>query len=570
MASEIRAATFPAALDQKSVVFVDGAIDSYPSLLTGIPRDQVFVLDPQGDEIEQISEILEGMKDIAAVHLVTHGFSGGIQLGRTRLDADSLGQYSQQIQAWGRSLTPDGDLLLYGCFVADGQVGVEFIRDLSQLTGADIAASSNGTGSVALGGDWVLEATTGRIDSFPVVSATVQQSFGELLQQVPLEGDAGPNKFIISGNSATWQNHPAKPLASGDTLIVTGLAGNDTFQVVALPNVGTMTFDGGTNTDLADMSGVGGDATIRLKNSTGSVEVTAKGKTITMLAIETVIGPASGSNTLDLTAFAANTKLMVKVVGSNQVEVTEQNGASWNKIFEAQNVQNVKGGQGQNIFVFGSGGSLGGTIDGTSTNPHNILSYSATFTVDGVDYVSGLDSYLNPTKVAMDPGSHTDGQASRLRPGAGAFKNIRHVVGGNGGDILTASGTASGGTGTDLMGGKGDDQLTSGREADQLSGGPDNDTYVYRNALDWGGDTLTELEDGGVDRLDLSGISTELTVELRADEGATGLKLTSPNVASLDNVKFIEKIWGGSARRPTSSSMIGGASRPLLRRRPSP
>ena len=44
-------------------------------------------------------------------------------------------------------------------------MGVAFVERLSNLTGADVAASTDDTGSEDLGGDWVLEMSTGAIEA---------------------------------------------------------------------------------------------------------------------------------------------------------------------------------------------------------------------------------------------------------------------------------------------------------------------------------------------------------------------------------------------------------------------
>jgi hypothetical protein len=44
----------------------------------------------------------------------------------------------------------------------------QFLERLSELTGADIAASANPTGNAALGGDWELEVQIGRIEATPI------------------------------------------------------------------------------------------------------------------------------------------------------------------------------------------------------------------------------------------------------------------------------------------------------------------------------------------------------------------------------------------------------------------
>ena len=80
-------------------------------------------------------------------------------LGDTQLNLDTLHRYSKQLQQWHIS-----NLLLYGCNVAAGDAGEEFIQRLSNLTGAKVATSKTLTGSAALNGDWNLDVTTGHID----------------------------------------------------------------------------------------------------------------------------------------------------------------------------------------------------------------------------------------------------------------------------------------------------------------------------------------------------------------------------------------------------------------------
>lgn len=52
-------------------------------------------------------------------------------------------------------------ILLYGCNVAQGDVGQAFISALASSTGTDVAALTDLTGAAALGGDWAFEAQTG-------------------------------------------------------------------------------------------------------------------------------------------------------------------------------------------------------------------------------------------------------------------------------------------------------------------------------------------------------------------------------------------------------------------------
>ena len=77
----------------------------------------------------------------------------------------NIDDYEEQLIQIGQHLTEDGDILLYGCEVAKGETGQAFIERLSQLIGADVAASANLTGSEDLGGDWLLEVHMGAIQT---------------------------------------------------------------------------------------------------------------------------------------------------------------------------------------------------------------------------------------------------------------------------------------------------------------------------------------------------------------------------------------------------------------------
>jgi hypothetical protein len=64
-------------------------------------------------------------------------------------------------------LGEQGDLLLYGCDLAASGAGDRLVRRLAQLTGADVAASSDDTFADALSGrrDWILEESFGGIST---------------------------------------------------------------------------------------------------------------------------------------------------------------------------------------------------------------------------------------------------------------------------------------------------------------------------------------------------------------------------------------------------------------------
>ncbi|MEM7594331.1 MAG: DUF4347 domain-containing protein, partial [Cyanobacteria bacterium P01_A01_bin.83] len=183
----------------KEIIFVDTGIDNYQSFIDGaISEAEVVFLDSEADGVLQISNVLAQRTDITAVHVVSHGESGSLKLGSTSLSLDNIDEYSSNLQGWSNALSPDADLLFFGCNVAAGESGTEFVEKLSSITGADVAASDDLTGDATLGGDWDLEVNVGTVEtSLPFDSASLA-SFTETLAL-----NVSPDTtFSITGDSA--------------------------------------------------------------------------------------------------------------------------------------------------------------------------------------------------------------------------------------------------------------------------------------------------------------------------------------------------------------------------------
>ena len=160
--SVVESLSFPS----KQIVVVDSAISDYETLIdTDSVGLQYFVIDGQQDGIVQISSILDGLENVSELHVISHGAAGQIALGSSVLDSASLALYSETLATWADTFTIDGDILLYGCEIALGNVGIDLVSQISHLTGTDVAASDNLTGTGEWGGDWVLERAVGFIES---------------------------------------------------------------------------------------------------------------------------------------------------------------------------------------------------------------------------------------------------------------------------------------------------------------------------------------------------------------------------------------------------------------------
>ena len=154
----------------RELLVIDTALPDYERLLAALQLESnsdceftIVTVDRSINGVELVREQLATSEQkYSAVHLVTHGFSGGLQLGDAVLTAGSLGDYASLLQAWQTGLTADADLFLYGCSIADGASGIAFVDQLSALLNVDVAASTDATGASALGGDWDLEYRAGR------------------------------------------------------------------------------------------------------------------------------------------------------------------------------------------------------------------------------------------------------------------------------------------------------------------------------------------------------------------------------------------------------------------------
>src|SRR5690606_28619305 len=138
------------AFKTSNILFViDKNISDWSALVESVPDGAQVVFIEQGDDgIEVLSQALSQYSNLESIHIFSHGQSGKVQLGTSWLHSQSLQYLPELIQALSSSVSPDGDILLYGCELAQGEAGETFVRELAHLTGADVAASINLTGAV--------------------------------------------------------------------------------------------------------------------------------------------------------------------------------------------------------------------------------------------------------------------------------------------------------------------------------------------------------------------------------------------------------------------------------------
>jgi VCBS repeat-containing protein len=150
----------------REVVIIDSAVENYDQLLAVVDQDAlVVVLDSTRDGVEQIAEAVSSLQNIEAIHIFSHGRSGTLDLGSTKLtEASMAGRHADEMAVIRAALAEHADILIYGCDFAAGSRGESAVVAFAAATGADVAASEDLTGASDLGGDWMLENSSGSVE----------------------------------------------------------------------------------------------------------------------------------------------------------------------------------------------------------------------------------------------------------------------------------------------------------------------------------------------------------------------------------------------------------------------
>ncbi len=144
------------------IAFIDSSVRDIDTILKGIGDQAEIVYLNKDHAFEQITSYLQGRTDVDAVHLVSDGISDEFYLGNETVNSEFIASHKTELAAWGKAMAVDGDIHIYACNVAENQVGKDLVNQISVITGADVAASTDRTG---VAGDWNLEFTSGEIQT---------------------------------------------------------------------------------------------------------------------------------------------------------------------------------------------------------------------------------------------------------------------------------------------------------------------------------------------------------------------------------------------------------------------
>jgi hypothetical protein len=219
-----------------------------------------------GEGVADLVHRLEALRPAGGwdrLHLLSHGRDGALQIGSQVLTSRNLWRQREPIQQLGRLLSSEGDLLIYGCDLAASAAGERLVHKLADLTGVDVAASDDLSGSVALPGsaalghgDWQLEYQVGNINLGGV----------DLLTGIDWDGQLGGSASYANGllsissasdNIAISATHGS----SGANVMVSGL---DSPWSQEISGLNSITIDGDSYTiggiDLGSSSSSSGSS----------------------------------------------------------------------------------------------------------------------------------------------------------------------------------------------------------------------------------------------------------------------------------------------------------------------
>jgi hypothetical protein len=414
----------PVAVPGQSVVFVDSRVKDVDSLLQGVaPGTQVVQLDATKDGLQQIADYLDGHQGVSSVQIIAHGNAGDLWLGNSYLSADNVAARSAVLAEIGKDMNVGGDILIYGCYTAEGERGLSFVDSLAQLTGRDVAASSNRTG---LGGDWDLEIATGNIESANVLSTTAMSDY-----------QWGLATWTATTNANTGVGSLRAAIASAQNGDIVTFNGSMTVQLTSELLINkNITVDGDLNNDGAADVILDGQYRTRVIEVTAGSIVTLDGLVIT----RGLVSGTGGNGGYGATGSMAGGIFNAGILTLNNVSVTS-NAASGGG-----------GGGGVTGAFYGGGGGGGGGLGGQGGG-HGGSAGPGTGTLGGQAGGGGVGGYGGGYDA-----THMGGRGGTTTGGAGGVGVSYYSNGGNGATATNGTisiGGGGGGAGWDKVGGAG-------------------------------------------------------------------------------------------------------------------
>ncbi len=185
-----------AAVPERTLVIINSSIAAGSEIINDLGGNyEILRLEPGTDALDTINVYLDAHNDTeySALHIISHGNDGYFTLNGERIDNSTLNPADWK--AIGEHLTDDADILIYGCDTAANDEGKALIRNIADLTGADVAASADTTGA---DGDWDLEYQTGLIEAATLAPSADDTYSYSLSNTAVITVTAGTDKTFLA------------------------------------------------------------------------------------------------------------------------------------------------------------------------------------------------------------------------------------------------------------------------------------------------------------------------------------------------------------------------------------
>jgi hypothetical protein len=398
----------------REVIAIDAGIADWETLVASLdPAMPIILLPAGGNGLEALALALADYGTLDALHLVTHGSEGQLHLGELRLNTTNLGEQAPALAQIASHLAPGADVLLYGCSVAQGEGGQAFVNSLSgALNGADIAASTDRTGALALGGDWDLEYWAGQIetmlpfDAQDIVEYRAAVFADDYSFSVTSVNSSNPNGTYRLGDTISLQ------VNFDGAVTVTGVP-RLTLETGSVDRAASYTSGSGTSSLTFTYTVQSGDTTADLDYINTTALVKSGGSTIRGNGSDSTLTLPTPGTTDSL----GNNKAIV--IDGVVPRVTSVNSTTPNGTYKEGDIVSVQVNFGEAVTVTGTPqltletGTTDRVVNYASGSGTSTLTF--TYTVQAGDTSADL-SYRSTTALALNGGTIKDaaGNASTL------------------------------------------------------------------------------------------------------------------------------------------------------------
>ncbi|WP_445240854.1 DUF4347 domain-containing protein [Microcoleus vaginatus] len=323
------------------LVFIDSSVEDYQSLISGVsPNAEVIILDETREGIEQITERLTIEQNIEAIHIISHGSPGAVHLGTNTLNNSNIESFAPQLKQWRKALILGADILLYGCNLAAGDTGHQFLTQLNQLTGANITANPHPTGNSKRGGTWDIPQLIPPSPQKPklILTETTLKTYSGLLGFAPqVTFPTGSNPLSVSIGDFDGDGKPDLATANTDSntasILLNTTAPGATTPTFA-PQVPFATGAGPFGVSIGDFNGDGQPDLATANYTSNNVSIllnnTATGATPPTFAAQVPFPTGTKSASVSIGDINGDGKpdLAVANSGSNSVSILLNNTAT--------------------------------------------------------------------------------------------------------------------------------------------------------------------------------------------------------------------------------------------------